>query len=219
MRRGIIGFIVLCAGLIAWTATHSFSQNPAGGAGAGNCCGTKLAVVDLVRVFNDFKQTKTLNAKMFDIRKQLTDEADKRQQEINALREALDGFAPDSADYHQRSQDLMRKRVDLEVWQRIQLEELGSHHLRWIKRTYQMVTDEVAKVAKARGYDLVVTREEMDEPNTTDTSKLMQATMQQILNRKVVYSTPNIDITDEVLRSLDAEFDRRGGEKSLDPKK
>ena len=96
---------------------------------------------------------------------------------------------------------------------------LGEHHLRWIKRTYQMVTDEVAAVAKSKGVELVVTREEMDTPNTTDTSKIMQATLQQILNRKVVYSDATLDITDEVLKRLDSGFEKRGGEKALDPKK
>lgn len=67
-----------------------------------------------------------------------------------------------------------------------------------------MVTDQVAAVAKAHGVELVLTREELDTPNTTDTTKQMQATLQQILNRKVVYSDPTLDVTDEVLKKLDA---------------
>jgi Skp family chaperone for outer membrane proteins len=216
MRRNVIGLAIVAMGVIAWTTSRSFiADRPAGAVAASN----KIAVVDLVRVFNEFKQTKALNAKMMEYRKALTDEKDQKQQKVNALREQLESFAPDSADYYKRREELTRLRIDLEVWQGVKLDELGEHHLRWIKRTYQMVTDEVAALAKLKGVDLVVTREEMDTPNTSDTSKLMQATLQQILNRKVVYSDPMLDITEEVLKRLDAGFEKRGGEKALDPKK
>lgn len=223
MKRGYLGLAVLAGGLVALTASLSMSADkapaaPAAGAASG-CCGTKLAVVDLVRVFNEFKQTRALNQKMAEHREKLSAEKDKRQTEINALREQLDGFAPDSAEYHERSKQLTSKRIELEVWQNVKLDEISGDHLRWIKRTYQMVTDQVAAVAKARGVELVLTREELDTPNTSDTTKQMQATLQQILNRKVVYSDPGLDITDEVLKKLDAEFEKRGGEKGLDPTK
>lgn len=223
MKRGYLGLAVLAGGLVALTASLSMSADkapaaPAAGA-ANGCCGTKLAVVDLVRVFNEFKQTRALNQKMAEHREKLSAEKDKRQTEINALREQLDGFAPDSAEYHERSKQLTSKRIELEVWQNVKLDEISGDHLRWIKRTYQMVTDQVAAVAKARGVELVLTREELDTPNTSDTTKQMQATLQQILNRKVVYSDPGLDITDEVLKKLDAEFEKRGGEKGLDPTK
>ena len=56
----------------------------------------------------------------------------------------------------------------------------------------------------------------MDTPSTTDTSKILQATFQQILNRKVVYSDAAIDVSDEVLANLNAAFEKAGGEKAIE---
>lgn len=218
MKRGTTGLIVLAAAATAWTATRSFSADKTGAVQVISP-NSKIAVVDLVRVFNEFKQTKALNNKMLEYRKRLSEEKDQKQQKVNELREKLEAFAPDSADYYKRREELTRQRIDLEVWQGVKLDELGEHHLRWIKRTYQMVTDEVAAVAKGHGVDVVLTREELDTPNTTDTSKIMQATLQQILNRKVVYSNPTLDVTEEVLKRLDSQFEKSGGEKALDPQK
>lgn len=220
MKRGTAGLLVLAIAMVAWSASRSFSADRVVPSPAGQpCCGTKVGVVDLVRVFNECRQTKALSAKMQEYRKDLSNEKDKKQEEVNGLREQLEGFSPDSADYFKRREELTRKRIDLEVWQGVKLDELGEHHLRWIKRTYKMVTEEVATVAKARGIELVVTREEMDVPTTADTAKIITATMQQILNRKVVYSDPSLDMTDEVLKRLDGAFEKAGGEKALDPRK
>lgn len=51
-------------------------------------------MVDLVRVFNEFKQTRALNQKMAEHREKLNSEKDKRQTEINALREQTRWFRP-----------------------------------------------------------------------------------------------------------------------------
>jgi Skp family chaperone for outer membrane proteins len=181
--------------------------------------GTRVAVIDLVKTFNEFKQTLTLNKRMDEKRKKIGEEADHRQEEMNADKTALDAFAPDSADWFKRSTELKKKTLEYEIWQRLELDALGEHHLRWTKRTYEMVTSEVARIAQKHNIQLVVTREELDMPQTRDTQKLMQAMLQQILGRKVVYSDPAIEITEEVLTALNEAFDKAGGEKALDPSK
>ena len=215
MKRGTSWAAVLVTAAVVWmvSGTRSAARNDAAPAPSG---GTRVGVVDLVRVFNEFKQTKTLNQKMQDYRNKLGEDKDKRQQEINAERAALDAFSPDSADWFKRNESLKKKRFELEIWQAMESDQLTDHHLRWVKRTYEMVTKEVSEVARKRGLQLVVTREEMDTPSTTDTSKILQATFQQILNRKVVYSDAAIDVSDEVLANLNAAFEKAGGEKAIE---
>lgn len=212
MKRGIHWLALAGVAGLAWTVSNAFSASksdaPAGG--------TRVAVVDLVRVFNEFKQTKALNQRMQDYRGKLGGDRDKRLKEIDAEKAALDAFTPDSSDWYKRNEALKKKRFEYEVWQALEMDQLAAHHLRWTKRTYQMVTDEIAAVAKSRGAQLVVTREELDTPNTTDSAKLLQAIDQQILARKVVYSDPNIEVTEEVLANLNAAFEKAGGEKAID---
>ncbi len=212
MKRGMTALALGLAAGLAWMVSTAFSASsseaPAGG--------TRVAVIDLVRVFNEFKQTRALNQKMQEYRTKLGEEKDKRIQDINAGKAALDAFTPDSSDWYKRNEELKKQRFSFEVWQAIEMDNLAAHHLRWTKRTYQMVTEQIAAIAKRRGAHLVITREEIDTPSTTDTAKLLQAMDQQILNRKVVYSDPAIEISDEVLAELNAAFEKAGGEKALD---
>ena len=215
MKRGSFWFLLAVVVAGGWMVSNAFSAGKAD-AWAG---GTRVAVIDLVKVFNEFKQTQVLNKKMEEKKSKIGEEADRRQEEMNAEKTALDAFAPDSADWYKRSTALKKKQFEYEVWRNLEMDEIGDHHLRWTKRTYEMVTAEVARVAQKHNVQLVLTHEQLEMPQTRDTSKLMQALYQQILSRKVVYSDPGIEITEEVLVALNEAFDKAGGEKSLDPNK
>jgi len=221
MKRGTGCLLIVTAMGLAWMVSSAFSAPPKAAAAAPPppTLGTRVAVVDMVKVFNDFKQTKALNKKMDDYKKQLNAEGEKRMEDINALKAQLQAVAPDSADFFKRNKELKLKKFDNQVWEMTEMESLAESHLRWVKKTYKMVTDEVAQVAKKKGIQLVITREELEEPKSPDAKTQLQAMFQQIINRKVVYSDPAIEITDEVLSSLNAAYEKAGGEKSVDPAK
>ena len=138
-----------------------------------------MAVVDLVTLFNDFEQTKVLNQKMSDLEQQLSDEDRTRSAKVDTLANALKGFVPDSADYKKRSDELFEEKVRYQVWKSSKQDELARAHLRWVNRTYEKVEKEVAAAAKAKGFQIVITKEELDK--TVDDSKVM---LKQIIGAK-----------------------------------
>jgi Skp family chaperone for outer membrane proteins len=101
--------------------------------------------------------------------------------------------------------------IEYQVWKMTKQDEVGAAHLRWVNKTYKKVEEEVARAAKAKGFQLVVTREDLDT-SITDSKTMLK----QIISRKVIYSEPSIDITDEVLANLNAAFVKDGGAKSID---
>ena len=80
----------------------------------------------------------------------------------------------------------------------------------WIEQTYATATRCIADVAKERGIQVVITREELNT-SVQDTNVLRT----QILTRKVVYYDPALDLTSEVLTRLNAAFLKAGGAKSI----
>ena len=80
-------------------------------ASSGSRHGTKVGVVDLERVFDQYEQTQVLNRKMDAYTKEILKEGDERQQAIQAEQVALEAFAKDSADYFKRSQELRKKMM------------------------------------------------------------------------------------------------------------
>lgn len=205
VAAGLVGFVALAA--VAWDS----AARGAGPGAASAAGGTRVAVVDLVRIFNEFDQTKVLNQKMSALEDELRGDEQRKTAEIESQRNAVKAFAPDSAEYKKQNEILKRLMIDYQVWKNMKQEEVAAAHLRWINRTYKTVEDEVANIAKSQGFQLVITREELD--TSINDSKVM---LKQIVSRKVLFSDPSVDLTDEVLARLNAAFHKAGGAKTID---
>jgi Skp family chaperone for outer membrane proteins len=207
---------ITAIGIIWAVASQMNGAQPKAGAGGGTLLkaaaagGARVAVVDLVKVFNEFEQTKAVNQKMQDYRNKLNQESDKKVQEIKTEEQALENFDPNAADYHTRSQKVKRMKLEYGVWESLEKDYVTESYMSWVKRTYKAVTDGIAEVAKKNGVQLVITQEQVD----TSVSK-PDVLLQQILNRKVVYSDDSLDMTAEVLATLNAAFAKAGGPASV----
>lgn len=204
---------VSLVGLVATTAVVTWHGTASGAnqAAAASADGTRVAVVDLVTVFNEYELTKTLNQKMSDLEANLRDQDQKKGAELEAQAKAVQAFDPNSAEYKKQSEALFKLRVEYQVWKGMKQEEVGQKHLLWINATYANVEAEVAAIAKARGFQLVITREDLD--TTVTDSKVM---LKQIIGRKVIYSDASVDLTKDVLGNLNAAFQKAGGAKAID---
>lgn len=202
-----VGVVSLLAGVVVtWHGTAS----GAGQTVASATSGTQVAVVDLVTVFNEYELTKTLNERMTDLEAALRTEDQKWVADIDAATKSAAAFNPGTAERTQKDKDLFTKKVEYQVWKGTKQDEVGQQHLAWVTVTYAYVEAEVAAIAKARGIQLVITREDLDT-SITD-SKIMQ---KQIVGRKVIYSDPSVDITKVVLTNLNAGFQKNGGPKAV----
>ena len=198
----VIGSTILIVG--ALIARDNQAQTPAA------AWAIPIGVVDLVKVFNDFEQTKVLNDELKRYKQELAGKQQKKEEQISVERETLQGFAPDSAEYRKRGQALKKIMIEYQAEMAVEQETLKDEHRRWIERTYETITKCIAEVAKRHGLQLVLTREEL-ETGVEDATVLQR----QILNRKVVYNDPGMDITGEVLATLNDGFAKSGGAKSV----
>lgn len=205
MKLGVGSVMVVLAAAVVWMAATAVNQaQPAAGAAGG----TRLGVVDIVRVFDTFEQTQVLNRQQEAHLKSLGEEADRKSQEIQAEQAQLQAMNPNTADYYKQNQKVKKMMIDFEVWRQVERDNIGENHKRWIEKTYVMMVEEIERVARKRGMQVVLTRERLktDVPDS-------KALLAQILNIKVVYadSDPSIDITEEVLANLNAAFQKAGG--------
>jgi len=166
----------------------------------------RIAVVDVSKVFNEYQQTKDLNSQFDQRRKEIEAEAEKRREAINQKKLELDAFPPDSPDYLARHKELLRLQIELDVYLRVVEADLRRERKVWMEQTYKQITEAVARLAKQRGYALVLTYEELDT-DVADEGALRQ----QIMLRKVIYADPRVDLTQPVLEELNRQYKRKGG--------
>lgn len=195
-KIGIGGLVLALAAGSLFTEIRA--QDPAPAASDCRC----TAVIDIVRVFNEFKQTQDINAEFETRRREVQAEVDGRDRVIETHTRELEAFAPDSTDYTTRRRELMRLRIDRDNYMKLAEFEVRDLFRIWTRKTYDRICEVAAQVAERRGFDVVVIREDL-EPDIPDANTLKQ----QIRLRKVIYSTPRVDITEDVLSRINSDYE------------
>jgi len=169
---------------------------------------TGVAVVNVEEVFANYKRPAVLEQQIRAKQQAVVEEAGSRRDQIERKRQALQAFKPGTADYEEKHRALRREEIDFQVWSTLEEEAIKKEHKEMFRAIYNDVKRGVAKVAKQRGYNIVLTYDTLTE-EAPDSVALRQ----QILLQKVIYWEPQIDITQEVLKVINDEFDRNQGEK------
>jgi len=171
---------------------------------------TRCAVIDIVRVFNEFQQTKDLNEILRQRGEELKAESENRRKALEQKKAELEAFPPGGEDYVKRYRELMRKQVEFNAWLQMMQAEIQREFRIWTKKTYGQILDAVTQLATERGIDIVLY---IDQPQIeADTAAGMQ---EQIRRRKVVWASKAVDITDMILERLNREYRRAGGKATI----
>ena len=171
-----------------------------------------IAVLDLVRVFNECAQIKDLNEMIRQRTDEVTKEANQRKEVIDNKNRELEAFQAGKPDYENRRKDLMRLNVEANVWFKMQEEELEREKFEWTRTIYERSIVVAGEIAKEQGYDAVLQRVDF---KPTEIEQTVQTLRRVLQDRIVIYNVPEIEITDVVVRRLDAQYNAAGGRKQL----
>jgi Skp family chaperone for outer membrane proteins len=165
-----------------------------------------VAVVDIQRVFLAFPQRMEMEADFTRRREKLDEAAQQRMQEIKRLEADLTVLAPDTSQYKQTEVRLGQKKSDLEQWSQEQRQALEQQAGTQIDRMYARVIQEVQSLAGREGYDLVLFK---DSPAGTSQASTQRQIIATIQLRKVLYSSPELDVTERIIAAIQGSADKR----------
>jgi len=166
----------------------------------------KIATVNAAKVFNEIQEKKDLAAKMESDQKGLQAADLDKKTKLKDLQSARDALKPDAPQYEQANKDLMQEAVAYEVWQRIQTANIQRMQKQQMLNIFNKITTATATVATQKGLDLVIAEQRPEiqdaalEQMNVDQLRLM------INQRNVLYSTPNVDISNDVIAAMDAAY-------------
>lgn len=170
----------------------------------------KLGVVNMQKVFEKLQEAKDLRATLDAKRNELQSLAQAHSAELNSLKQQLaNGPKPDTQQYDDLAQQIEQKSIQYE--NELKLKQLNAARDlgRQLKSLYDKVELAVGDVAKQRGLDLVLTEIRPEfPPNMRDMSP--EQIQNLIGSRNVLYKSDKIEVTDEVVTTLDAKY-KSGG--------
>jgi Skp family chaperone for outer membrane proteins len=165
----------------------------------------KIATVNAAKVFNEIQETKDLKSKMENDQKNLQATDLQKKTQLKDLQSARDALKPEAPDYDKANQALMQAAVDYEVWQRIQGANIQRQQKEQMLKIFNKITTAVSQVATQKGLDLVVAEQRPEIPDNLDQINVDQVRL-LINQRNVLFSTPNVDISTEVIAAMDAAY-------------
>lgn len=176
--------------------SHSLAQDP-----APTGVGTRVAVCDVVQVFNSYTRAKDLTTTLNDKRQEVKAEADKRTSVIESIQLELQGLLPGSKEYERKFNDVQRMAIERKAWLQYQEALVMRDHHRLTKEMYEQIIEMISQVARERGIQIVLYRMR-SELESKETRELLQ----QIERRRVLYAADGIDMTETVLNRLDEKY-------------
>ena len=111
---------------------------------------------------------------------------------------------PGSPEHEKKLLEWFQKLTWQENYTKVQGEIVARESLAWLEDLYGKMLDEIRLLGMQRGITLILDKDEVDERP----SKLSEM-YTMISRRKLLYNTPSLDLTDEVIERLDIAFQKK----------
>ncbi len=122
----------------------------------------------------------------------------KSEAEIDALRADMNTRVKGSGDYMDLMRQGMEKQATLKAKDEFHQKQFALMQQDWTEKIYKEILAAVEKTAQEMGLDMVLAKEDYQFPAASNNELLLT-----IKTSKVLYSLDELDITNEVLATLD----------------
>jgi Skp family chaperone for outer membrane proteins len=195
-RRSLCAMALSAVALVLPARLASAQENP------------RIGIVNPAKIFNEMQETKDLKQKMENDRQAIQAEAKRRADDLEEAKKARALFTEGTDDFNKKNQEMIRKAVELQVWQEMIKADLARQQKTQMKNLFEKIEAATKEVAEAKKLDLVLVEQKIDLPS--DPNTMEQINVDQLRNlinqRSVMYSNGKFDITNDVLAGVDAKY-------------
>ena len=162
---------------------------------------TSVAVCDVLAVLTRCERARMLSAKFSGQLKNIEQQAKQDEQKLRDAEQSLEELAAGTAAYERQYQAVSRMAVGFDIQNKTAQANIKRKYYIATLSLYKEITDTVAELAKQRGIDIVIYRD-----GRALAGRSIQDIQRQMSGRKVLYAAGELDITDEVLKKMNAAF-------------
>jgi len=195
---------LLIMGMTVLSRGQATARGTAGAPAAANPPPTKLAVVNIVDLFDGLSEKLAADRDIQKMKTDFEDQSGKMKAAIDASDQTLKtSFKPGSAEYRQAQNDLLKKAMDLQSYNSYAQQMLFMELRLRTADIYRKINDAVAKYAAANGIALVFVADNSSVDSAT-TQEQLQA---MVTVRKILYFHPDFEITSKIKQMMNTEYE------------
>ena len=158
----------------------------------------KVAVVSIRSILENTKKKVQFEEQLKAEGERVMAELKKLEAEIEALRADMNTRVKGSGDYMELMRKGMEKQATLKAKDEFYQQQFALMQQDWTEKVYKEIITAVEKTSQEMGLDMVLAKEDFLFPSASSNELLMT-----IKTSKVLYSSDELDITNEVLATLD----------------
>jgi len=164
---------------------------------------TRVAVVNVPLVSEEYDKTAVLEAHFEGIRRKLNDRRNAMKDKIDlAGRSLQEELKPGTDAYRERRKQLALLEAELQWFVESEGQRAEQGLAESLKEIYSDIQTAVREVARESGIDVVLAADKLPDMPPDSAVRVRQ----QILLQKVLYWNPRLDITDQVVTWLNAKY-------------
>jgi len=152
----------------------------------------------VTKILENCKKNKQWQEKAEADRSRVQAEFQQMRKDLEALQANIKQLKAGSSDYFALMGEYEEKRAVMEGRNTFYENKFTQEMQQWMEAVYSDFLKVIEMVAREKGLDMVVGKETLEMPAPT-----LRDFMLSVKTQKVLYSRPELDITDEVLAALD----------------
>jgi outer membrane protein len=157
----------------------------------------RVALIDIAHIFNNYGKFKNATEDLKADAKAREEDLAKVQADLKSLVAKRAQLNPDTPTYKDVEQKIATRKAEMELMADGFRREFTQREANVYHQTYQEVEAAVRKYSEAYGITLVLRAARTDDVSAANPKDVIKEVSQQ-----VIYSTPEMDITDEILAML-----------------
>ncbi len=165
---------------------------------------TRMTVVNIDKVLSEMNERKEVQEKFKTEQEKSDQEAHSKEAEVQQLQAKCAQFKDGTEELRKAQQELLEANLKYRVWAELMTAEFARKHKQQMMDLFKKIQIAVAEVAQKHGADVVLA----DRPTDLPDSEKMNADEVRgfIASRNVLFRAAKVDITDEVINTLNARF-------------
>lgn len=165
----------------------------------------RIAVINIGRVFSEMRERKDLQEKMKNDLAAIQSQDTQKQATLRQLKERRDAMEATAPDYQKINEEFTKAAIEYEVWKRTMDAEMGRSFKTQIKGLADKIEVAAGELCKQKGIEILLVDQRPDLPPTLEEIPVerLKAALNQ---RTLLYVDPKMDISPDVIASLDAKY-------------
>ena len=167
-----------------------------------------VAVVNIAAASEKYAKTTELEAQFDALRKKIGQERDAMKEKIDRANRSLqEEIKPGTDEFRKRKKEIALMEAELQWFVENEGQKVEKGLAESLKSIFDDIQTAAAQIAEEKRIDIVLASDKLP-PDVPDSAQQLR---QHILLQKVIYWNPSVDLTEEVIARLNANYKRSGG--------